>query len=133
MNIITFITFGITIVVAMIGVFSFGWLNILKETNNLLRAQVEELKVANKELLEKHNDSIKQLSSMQGQLDVLKSIPLVNIDVTLQEISKFNKSLADTNEKILDRLNSDAMVLAQETKNVGEAVKDVKIDLAKNS
>ena len=112
-----------------VGVFGSGWLRIIKETNALLREQNNELKIANKELLTKHNENLAQLASLQGQIDVLKSIPLVNIDSTLKEISKFNKTLAESNQQILNSLERSAAVLAENTKNAATAVKEVKSDL----
>lgn len=118
-----------TVFFILFGVFGSGWLRILKETNNLLKTQNDELKIANKELLDKHTENIKTLATMQGQIDVLKSIPLVNIDTTLKEIAHFNKSLALSNEKILHTLETSATILAEDTKAAARAVKEVKSDL----
>lgn len=136
MSITEFIAPISLIVVALGGIFGGGWLKIIKETNRLLKEQNTELKIANKELLEKHNENIKQLSSMQGQIDVLKSIPLVNIDTTLQKLSEFDKGLAEniarlaeTSDKILTSLETSAKTLATNTKLEVDAVSTVKKDL----
>lgn len=117
------------VVVVLGGIFGGGWLKIIKETNVLLKEQNEELKVANKDLTEKHDQALKQLAQLQGQVDVLKSVPLTNIDTTLKSIAEFNKSLADSNNKILHRLEKSAVVLAENTKREVKAVKMVKEDL----
>jgi predicted nuclease with TOPRIM domain len=112
-----------------IGVGAAGWYKILKETNALLKEQNAELKIANAELTEKHEENLAQLNSMQGQLDVLKSIPLVNIDTTLKQISTLNQSLAKSNSKILETLESSATLLIKDTKNAADKVEEVKEDL----
>ena len=55
-----------------------------------------------------------EIGKQAGQIEVLKSIPLVNIDTTLQEIAKFNKVLADSNTLILERLNATADIAAED-------------------
>lgn len=116
-----------------------GWYELIGGTNKLLKEQNQELRNQNaylktevdeitkkndqalKEWTQKHEANIKQLSQMQGQIDVLKSIPLVNIDSTLKQIAEFNASLADsnkqiveTNRKILDSLTSTAKIAAED-------------------
>lgn len=131
-----YIALVIPVVFVVIGIFFFGWFKILKETNNLLKEQNTELKIANKELLNKHTENVKQLASMQGQIDVLKSIPLVNIDTTLQKLSEFDKvladniaRLADTSDRILFSLEDSASELRKDTIARAAAVRDVKTDL----
>ena len=112
-----------------IGVGAAGWYKILKETNALLKEQNAELKAANKDLWDKQVESQKLMASLQGQIDILKSIPLVNIDTTLKQISTFNKSLADSNNKILGTLEKSATLLVKDTKNAADKVEEVKEDL----
>lgn len=101
----------------------FGWYELIGGTNKLLKEQNQELRNQNeylkseveeitkkndqsrKEWTQKHEENIKQLSQMQGQIDVLKSIPLVNIDSTLKKIAEFNENLALSNEKIVTTNN----------------------------
>jgi hypothetical protein len=66
----------------------------------------------------KHEANVKALSLMQGQIDILKNIPLGNIDSTLIEIR--------------DTLKSSAVVLALDTKDVAEKAREVKSNLSKN-
>lgn len=58
------------------------------------------------ELQGNHTEAMKAISGLQGQVDVLKNIPLVNIDGTLKELAKFNKSIAASNELILKHLDA---------------------------
>ena len=120
---------ALAVITTAVGVGAFGWYKILKETNVLLTTQNAELKLANKELLSQHHESSKTMSLMQGQIDILKSIPLGSIDETLREISKVNKGLAESNKNILDTLRESAMILASNTAAASSAVRDVKSDL----
>lgn len=119
----------LSIAAVVVGGLCFGWFKIIKETNALLKEQNAELKIANAELLSKHNESLSQLASMQGQIDILKSIPLVNIDTTLQEIAKFTKAVAEGNDLILRRLEISATALASNTQAAVTAAEEVKQDL----
>lgn len=103
---------------ALVGILFYGWLKILQGTNTLLKEQNAELKAANKELGEKHQETLRALSAMQGQIDILKSIPLQSIDCTLS--------------KILANLDLTAQTLALNTKVIADAVAHVKSDLADN-
>jgi len=47
MNITSYVAPIVTIGTVVIGVFFYGWLKIIKETNNLLKEQNTELKIAN--------------------------------------------------------------------------------------
>lgn len=72
-----------------------------------------------------------RISQLQGQIDVLKEVPLVNIDTTLKEISKFNQGLMTINQKILDRLETDAIVLKRDTASAAVEVEHVRTELKK--
>lgn len=128
-DIITYAQIAAPIIFTLAGMAFFGWFKILKETNNLLRTQNEELKEANKDLQSKHDDSIRQLSSLQGQIDILKSIPLGGIDGSLKAILKFQESAAVSNEAILRNLEYSASLLALNTGAQVRAVEKVKEDL----
>ena len=64
------------------------------------------------------NECSNKIASLQGQIDVLKNVPLGNIDATLIEIR--------------DSLKSSAVILAIDTKDVAEKAKEVKSALNKN-
>lgn len=129
MNYTNFIIPVLGVILVLLGGGFFGWFRIVKETNNLLREQNAELKIANKDLELKHQESLTQLSSMQGQIDILKSIPLVNIDTTLKQLATANRSLAESNKQILETLQNSANLLAKNTAKTSEAVSHVKDDL----
>ena len=115
MTIITFAQIAAPIIFAVLGVFFFGWLKILKETNALLRAQNEELKADNKEWQQKHIENEKAISNLQGQIDIIKNIPLQSIDQTLKDIKA--------------NLLESSLTLTQDTASAARAVKKVKTDL----
>lgn len=99
----------IAIVFIGVGGLSMGWFKILKETNNLLKEQNQELKADNKEWQLKHSANEKAIANLQGQLNVLKDVPLQRIDSSLASIS-------DTNLQILATLKSSAVTLVHDTK-----------------
>jgi len=105
---------------------------LISKLTELRKADKEEWQKRLDVLEEQHVDDVKALSSMAGQIDVLKSIPLVNIDTTLQNIAKFNKSIMEVNSKILDRLETSATDLVTSNEVTATAVKKVKADLEKS-
>jgi len=118
MNLASYITLISPLLIVIIGTAFFGWNKIQKETNRLLREQNVELKDTVKELTAERLVNVGKLASLQGQIDVLKSIPLSSIDTTLKEMS-------NTNSKILETLQSSATALVKDTK----AAAQVKTDL----
>lgn len=136
MGIQDYIAAAATLFFIVVGVGFFGWFKILKETNNLLKEQNAELKKSHQVLEDKYNESLKQAASMQGQIDILKSIPLVNIDTTLKQIADFNKQtseavkgLAGSNKEILQTLKSSAATLVKDTRAAASAAEDVRSEL----
>jgi hypothetical protein len=80
------------------------------------KAELEAVKCTLDRMIEDNKLKDQKISQLQGQIDVLKEVPLVNIDITLKEISKFNKGLMEINTKILNRLESDAIVMENKHK-----------------
>jgi fructose-1,6-bisphosphatase/sedoheptulose 1,7-bisphosphatase-like protein len=119
---ITYSQIAAPLVFTIVGIAGFGWFKILKGTNELLKEQNAELKEVNRELLFEKEQRTKEMGIMHGQIDVLKSIPLVNIDSTLQR-------LAETNGQILKTLQHSATQLTTDTASAASAVKKVKRDL----
>ena len=129
----------ITVIAAIViigGIFGRGWLKIQNDTMTLIKGQNEELRNSNElfkathvELNKQINSLEKKLCELEGMVHTLKSIPLVNIDVTLKEIAKFNHGLLLTNGKILHQLQIDAKTLEHESATAAEAVLHVKQDL----
>lgn len=117
------------VLVTLMGVFFGGWLKIVNETNGLLKAQNLELKEINKDLLEKYNSNVRQIENLSGQINVLKSVPLISIDATLKQLAVFNESLVASNKAILDRLERSANLLVKDTASAAKEVKEVKTDL----
>ena len=111
-----------TVLFVVVGVGAYGWLKILKETNSLLREQNVELKCAHAALLDKYQENLQLLASLQGQVDTLRSIPLQSIDATL-------RSLAEVNTLILETLKKSALQLAIDTGAAALAVEQVQTHL----
>lgn len=141
---------GIAVALVTVGILGkrWGWFQLISGTNKLLREQNQELRNQNaflkdevrqitrknemdtKEWKAVHETNMKQLSEMKGQIDVLKSIPLVNIDTTLKQIAEFNQSLATSNEQVLKLLREkaeidaeDRDVLTNQSKHIRDEVK----------
>lgn len=89
MGIKDYIEAGFAIMFIGMGGIAMGWFKILKETNALLKEQNVELKADNKEWQAKHAQNEKAIAKMQGQLDMLKNIPLVEISKHMSEQTKF--------------------------------------------
>ena len=76
-----------------VGIFAGGWFKILKETNQLLKDQNSELKADNKQWQGKHEENVKAISKMQGQIDVLQNIPLGDIKTHMIRQTEINEKL----------------------------------------
>jgi len=82
-----------------------------KETVQNQKALIETLKAAKDEqkeqiadLQQKHVDSSKAIAGLQGQVDVLKNIPLKEISSDLKSISGGMNSLSKNQERIVSLL-----------------------------
>lgn len=84
------------------------------------RCELDAVKLTIERLQKEGAAKDQRIAQLQGQLDILKSIPLVNIDVTLKEISTFNQKLFEINTKILERLDKDASMLEKNNKQKGK-------------
>lgn len=89
---------GLVIFVS-VGVLAFGWFKILKETNQLLKDQNVELKSDNKMWQQKHEDNVKAIAKLQGEVDTMKNVPLT-------EISLHMKKQTEVSEKMLAFMQS---------------------------
>lgn len=71
-----------------------------KELINTLLAGKDEQKDQIAELHNKHAESVKAIGNLQGQIDVLKNIPLKEIAADLHQLSKDQKTIAQETTKI---------------------------------
>lgn len=95
---------------------------IRSKTNKIQKEEIEQLKKDFAGCEAKHVESQKDIHRLEGQLEASRNIPLI-------EIKDGIKSIAITNGKILDRLDSSAITLKQDTKDAKTAVRTVKADL----
>ena len=77
-----------------------------KELIATLLAGKQEQKEQIADLQQKHIDSSKAIAGLQGQVDVLKNIPLKEISSDLKSISGGMNSLSKNQEKIVQMLSS---------------------------
>lgn len=91
---------------------------LIDKLEKLRAADKEEFDNRLKKIEKQRNDCSKAIASLQGQIDVLKNIPLVDIAAALRNI-------AHSNDKIVRRLDKSAAVLVKDTKEVADAVQSV--------
>lgn len=72
-----------------------------KELIATLIAGKDEQREQIAELHEKHSQSVQAIGNLQGQIDVLKNIPLKDISQDLKIISKDQKVILDTQKQIV--------------------------------
>ena len=73
------------------------------------KERLEAVELETKTCHEQHGKSLKLIHGLQGKIEILKDIPLNNIDKSLNNISISNK-------EILERLNKSAKIRAKEVK-----------------
>lgn len=93
MSLKDYIEAALTVVFIGIGGMAMGWFKILKETNALLKEQNEELKTDNKQWQQKHIENERAIAKLQGQVDTLQNIPLVEISAHMRDQTKFMKEV----------------------------------------
>lgn len=80
----------------------------IKEQSELIKTYLERDKLREVQLnecTEKHKESEIMIAKLQGQVDVLRSIPLTSIDSSM-------KRIATSNSEILKTLNKSAIIAA---------------------
>ena len=101
---------------------------IRSKNTKIQKEEIEELrKVANqnqenfKHCQDDHKESQKDIHRLQGQVEILKDIPLKEINLGIMHI-------VETNSKILKTLRASAATLRKDTKAAKTAVRTVKTD-----
>lgn len=59
-----------------------------------------------------HLEQVKAIADLQGQIKVYKELPLQEMATAMQEISRVNKGIAESNTEILRTLKSSAVIAA---------------------
>lgn len=57
-----------------------------------------------------HIDNVKAIAELQGQIKVYKELPLNEMAKAMQEISEVNKTIANSNKRILKALEAHSIV-----------------------
>lgn len=109
-----------------------GWFKIISGTNALLREQNQELRNQNaflkgqlesldkqheqdkKEWGIRHQESLTEISKLQGRVETLTAVPLRNIDKALDALVKVSTDNAQSNKLILDELRTKAQIDAED-------------------
>lgn len=61
-----------------------------------------------------HIENIKAIADLRGQIKVYKELPLQEMASAMQEISRVNKGIADSNQEILKTLKISAVIAADD-------------------
>jgi hypothetical protein len=59
-------------------------------------------------------ENAKAIADLQGQIKVYKELPLQEMATAMQEISRVNKTIADSNGEILKTLRNSALIAADD-------------------
>ena len=109
---------------------------IRSKTNKLQKEQIEQLQRDNDLCTQTTTKLRDDLNHLQGQLDVLKDIPLQEIRDGIRDLKassernlKANENLVTISGKTLDTLKSSAVTLEKNTRDAKTAVQTVKADL----
>lgn len=132
------------LVIVFLGARKFAWLKTLKETNDTLTAANTALRDYNADLLERHAEAQRQaecdnrardlrISGLEGQVEVLKTVPLQEIALTLKELAILQKDLTITNASILATLVESSKRLKLDTEAAAVAVQGVKEEVASHN
>ena len=120
---LSFILYGISGLIIVIGIVCYGWFQLSNTTNKLLREQNAGLKGSIADLKAEISISTQSISVLNGKVEVLSSIPLQAIALALRDI-------ATTNQAMLQMLRSSANTLAIDTSQAKVATAKVATDLA---
>ncbi len=94
------------------------------QTGKIQKEQLHQLKEEIATCESKHQDSQKDIHRLQGQIDVLKDIPLKDINKDIANISKTNKQILDTLKTSADALKADTIEEVKERRTVSRKLKE---------
>lgn len=94
------------------------------QTGKIQKEQLQQLKVEVATCEAKHQNSQKDIHRLQGQIDVLKDIPLKDINKDIANISKTNKQILDTLKTSADALKADTIEEVKERRTVSRKLKE---------
>jgi hypothetical protein len=119
---ITYLSFAVSGIILVIGIYFFGWLRIaqtnnkiLADTNALLSAQNDALKISNDELrcqLSEHEKKFVDmmhmnsmaLADLQGQVKTLQQVPLSQIAASMEKLSCLTEKMLSLQQQQIKTL-----------------------------
>ena len=107
----------------------------IQNQKDLIETYEKRLKALEDQALEdkkQHIENVRAIADLQGQIKVYKELPLQEMAAAMQEISRVNKGIADSNTEILKTLKLSAITLADNTAETMHGTAQVAIDLKKN-
>ncbi len=78
----------------------------LKENNEALKDRVQILEQETKHCLSNHNDSLREINHLKGELRILKEIPLVKLESESRQKLEAIERISITQDKIMQVLTS---------------------------
>lgn len=87
-----------------------------KDLIETLEKRLQALEIQKDTDREQHLDNVKAIADLQGQIKVYKELPLQEMAKAMQDISRVNEIIANSNSEILETLKSSAVTLAVNTK-----------------
>lgn len=76
----------------------------LKENNDALKDRVQLLEEETKHCLNNHNESLREINNLKGELKVLKEIPLVKLEAESRQKLEAIERISRTQDKIMEVL-----------------------------
>lgn len=72
-----------------------------------------------------HIENVKAIAELQGQIKVYKELPLQEMATAMQEISRVNKTIAESNTEILRTLKDSALIAADDRTTLLHPIQNV--------
>lgn len=108
----------------------------IQNQKDLIETYEKRLKALEDQKEEDHRtqlQNVRDIADLQGQIKVYKELPLQEMASAMQEISRVNKGIAESNQEILKTLKSSAVTLAHDTETTMQGTAEVALELKKRS
>jgi hypothetical protein len=113
-SIIGYISLGLG---SLLAIFSRIPKQTIENQKSLIETYEKRLKALEDQKEEDHKtqiENVKAIADLQGQIKVYKELPLQQMAKAMEEISRVNKAIADSNTEILRTLKSSALIAAED-------------------
>lgn len=97
---------------------------LLREQNEQLKTQIEQFKTNYEACQNQHSESLKLIHNLEGQIQMIKDIPLNSIATGIDDLSK-------SNHKILETLQATSIINVQDRDVLTNSNKHIKTEVNK--